>query len=304
MRVTTLLLAGWILVPMLGCASLQDATYELSQRTRTSSAWRSLPDCAKQSCNPRDYQRGWKDGFYDVTTGGTGCPPVVAPPCFWLPSQIVRHCDNRRNAYYSGFQDGAAHAIRFPDTHHLKAWGSCDCPLPSCQNCPESSCGCPIGSCGMSTAPEPTAPEPTEMVTEAPLPMINGAEMLESTSEEPVALPADQTVAEQMMEIPSPPQDIAAVPANDSVTAELAQLEPAALPVTKRTWMATTVAATPQTMPAIVATSAPIVEPVPTTSTPSAAAETSTVIQATPLQFEPMAAEGTVQLASEFEFQE
>lgn len=182
MRVTTFLLAGWLVIPMVGCANLHDVRYELSQKSRTLSAWRSFPDCAKDNQNyPKDYERGWKDGFYDVTTGGTGCPPVVAPRCYWEPSQILDHCDNRRNAYYSGFQDGAAHASQFPDTHHLRPWGSCDCPLPTCQVCPEGACGCPIGACGLSSAVDAgNAVDGVAASPEAPSEQRGSLEMLES----------------------------------------------------------------------------------------------------------------------------
>lgn len=204
MRATTYLLAGWLFIPMLGCANLYDVQYELSQKSRTRSAWRALPERAKANQNyPRDYERGWKDGFYDVTTGGTGCPPVVAPSCYWSPSQILDHCDNRRNEYYSGFQDGAAHASQFPDTHTLRAWGSCDCPLPTCQNCP-GTCGCPIGACGLSSA----------------------SDVYETTNTE-LKSPADQTVGFQRAEMLESPASKEPLPTAESRSAAAAKVSPA-----------------------------------------------------------------------------
>lgn len=150
MRIRNSVLIAWLVVPMAGCASLYDAHYEHTQRSRTRAAWRSQSDSARQHRYPRDYALGWKDGFYDVTTGGKGCPPVVAPERYWKPAQILDDCDNRRNAYYDGFQDGVAYALQFPDTHHVKLWSSCECPLPTCEQCCSSLANCPTGSCGFS----------------------------------------------------------------------------------------------------------------------------------------------------------
>ncbi len=60
---------------------------------------------------------------------------MIAPERYWKPKQILKDCDNRRNAYYDGFQDGVAAALQQPDTHHLKMWSSCECPLPTCEPC-------------------------------------------------------------------------------------------------------------------------------------------------------------------------
>jgi hypothetical protein len=147
-------LVMWLLMPIAGCASFNDARYEHTQKARARAAWRCVPDRVKQHCYPKDYEKGWKDGFYDVATGGKGCPPVVAPHEYWRPEQILEDCDNRRHAYYDGFQDGAASASRYPDTHHLKMWSSCECPLPVCENhCPATNT-CPSGACGFSAFPE------------------------------------------------------------------------------------------------------------------------------------------------------
>ena len=85
---TKWMLAAWMLMPLLGCASLTDYKYEKTQRSRARSAWRDHGSNCKPNCYGKDYQKGWKDGFYDVATGGKGCPPVVAPVTYWKPSQI------------------------------------------------------------------------------------------------------------------------------------------------------------------------------------------------------------------------
>lgn len=143
---------GWILLIFgllpTGCASLTDFHYEQTQRARARTAWRDHGVDSRPAAYARDYERGWKDGFYDVATGGKGCPPPVAPCHYWKPEQVLIDGDQPRLAYYSGFQDGAAVASQFPPTHYLRIWSSCECPVQQCETaCP--TVGCPAGPCGL-----------------------------------------------------------------------------------------------------------------------------------------------------------
>ena len=118
-------LAGFSLA---GCASLNDLCYETKQKKRACDAWQCY---AAENCSTKfskDYKLGYKAGYYDVLTGGSGCPPVIAPKCYWDPGNVLKYCDERRNEWYRGWQDGAAHAKGQPDTHYLKTF------LPPC--CP------------------------------------------------------------------------------------------------------------------------------------------------------------------------
>lgn len=144
MRIGTWILSALLLTPAVGCASLTDFHYEQTQRSRARAAWRDHGGHCKNSAYSRDYEAGWKDGFYDVATGGKGCPPVVAPCAYWKPSQILEDRDQARNAYYNGFQDGVACALRYPQTHYLRLWSSCECPGLECQQpCSGTQdCGC------------------------------------------------------------------------------------------------------------------------------------------------------------------
>lgn len=143
------ILLTWILMPLAGCASLTDFHYEQTQRARARAAWHEHGVATTPATYASDYRAGWKDGFYDVATGGKGCPPVVAPCHYWQPAQILVDCDQARHAYYSGFQDGVAAALQYPQTHYLKLWSSCECPLPVCENrCATAVC-CPSGPCGL-----------------------------------------------------------------------------------------------------------------------------------------------------------
>ena len=162
-NVTYIVTCGLIgLATFSGCASLADFKYEQTQRLRASSQFR---ECGKNcSKYPKDYKSGWKDGFYEVSTGGSHCPPAVAPARYWKPGQILKDCDNRRHAYYSGWQDGAARASQFPDTHFLRIHETCECPFPRCEN----DC---VSDCGFATTAMPV----DDMMVESNLPIVDGA---------------------------------------------------------------------------------------------------------------------------------
>jgi len=186
------LLAACVLVGVGGCASLNDHCYEKTQRARAREAWRQHgAPCKDQTC-AKDYAAGWKDGFYDVATGGKGCPPVVAPSCYWKPSQILEHCDSKRLAYYDGFQDGVACALRYPQTHYLKLWSSCECPLPACENQCAPGVPCNNANCGVVSEGAEFLIEDTQPYTAKPV---------------PVELPVDETgpvITQPQVPIPQP----------------------------------------------------------------------------------------------------
>lgn len=136
-----------------GCASITDSCYEKTQTVR---AFKEYIKCGKPECSsyPHDYKCGWIDGFYEVATGGECCPPAVAPARYYKPEQILKHCDNKRHAYYSGWQDGASRASQFPDTHYLRIYETCECPFPRCDKpCGDGTCGpCGVPFVGMSAS--------------------------------------------------------------------------------------------------------------------------------------------------------
>jgi len=119
-----------------GCTALSDCKYEVGQKIRTHQAWGEFDGCQSR-CFTIDYSSGWKAGFYDVATGGTGCPPVFAPKKYWKPPVSCDYDPCRRDEWYAGFQDGAAYAKCQPDHHYLQAY------LPPQNCCPVQSVSCP-----------------------------------------------------------------------------------------------------------------------------------------------------------------
>jgi hypothetical protein len=170
------------ILPLAGCATLQDAHYEHTQGLRTHMAYFHFWWCSGDG-GSSDYAKGWRAGYRDVITGGDGCPPLVAPSCYWAPSQILDHCDQKRQEWYVGFQDGAVMASLEPDTHHIRLW-----------NPPPSYAAAAVYEVG----PTPTGEPPLAPAAEAPPAMPTPAQSLPMPDELP-APPGSQLLP------PSPP---------------------------------------------------------------------------------------------------
>ncbi len=145
-----------------GCASFNDCYYEKTQRVR---AFKEYVHCGRPECSeyPRDYRKGWIDGFFEVATGGSDCPPSVAPARYYKPKAILKYGDKKRHNYYSGWQDGAARASQFPDTHYLRIYETNECPFPRCEKPCSNDEGGPCGEAfvGMSATKELIEAMPT-----------------------------------------------------------------------------------------------------------------------------------------------
>ncbi|SFH84591.1 hypothetical protein [Planctomicrobium piriforme] len=146
--------------PLAGCATFQDVHYEHTQKLRTECAYFHYWWCSGSSGS--DYAKGWKAGYMDVLTGGDGQPPLVAPHCYWAPSQITKHCDEKRHDYYVGWQDGAMMASLEPDTHYVKVWN----PAPVCRTAAYEETSGPTPS----TTSEPALAPPSEAPSLTPTP--------------------------------------------------------------------------------------------------------------------------------------
>jgi len=125
-----------LLLTLTGCTTLNDCKYELGQKIRTKQAWHEFDGCHTE-CFTVDYKNGWKAGYYDVATGGSGCPPVVAPKEYWKPPVFCEYDPSRRDDWYCGFLDGAACGKCEPNHHYLQTY------LPPAVCCPVQTVCCP-----------------------------------------------------------------------------------------------------------------------------------------------------------------
>lgn len=93
-----------------GCSSLQESKQEylIDYRNRrlTEEAWRSM---SHQYSNMYmvDFERGWKQGYYDVASGGSGCAPAIPPSRYWH-LRYQNACGHQRvMSWFNGYREGA-----------------------------------------------------------------------------------------------------------------------------------------------------------------------------------------------------
>lgn len=105
-----------------GCASMQDYQYCLAQKHRADAAWKVNYGRTGHGCS-RDYKDGWKQGYFDLSTGQCEEPPPVPPHKYW--DAKYQSLDGRAaiEDWYSGWQDGAAAAVQdgTPYFHEIPA---------------------------------------------------------------------------------------------------------------------------------------------------------------------------------------
>jgi hypothetical protein len=92
-----------------GCATTQDYHYNLVQRYRASTAYHESYGLWAH-CS-RDYKDGWKQGYFDLSTGQCEEPPATPPHHYWNASFQSLEGRAAIDDWYSGWQDGATAAI-------------------------------------------------------------------------------------------------------------------------------------------------------------------------------------------------
>ncbi|MDZ4848136.1 MAG: hypothetical protein SGI77_02495 [Pirellulaceae bacterium] len=95
-----------------GCASIEDYKYRSVNRSRAAQAWRQAKVCLPADCTTIDYANGFKDGYFAVATGGSCCPPVVPPPCYFHARYQSTEGQAKVNQWYQGYQAGTVAADR------------------------------------------------------------------------------------------------------------------------------------------------------------------------------------------------
>ena len=93
-----------------GCATVQDYRYNLVQRYRAECAYKDSNGVVS-GCS-RDYQDGWKQGYFDLSTGQCEEPPATPPHKYWNASYQSLEGRAIIEDWYSGWQDGATAAVQ------------------------------------------------------------------------------------------------------------------------------------------------------------------------------------------------
>jgi len=106
-RFTPLLLSASVAV---GCTQIQDMRLEARQRRMARAAYVTSPGACNGVPHSVDYAKGFEDGYYDVASGGEGCPPPLPPKKYWGVSYQSPVGQEHVKAWFQGFRDGAAAA--------------------------------------------------------------------------------------------------------------------------------------------------------------------------------------------------
>ena len=90
-----------------GCAAIEDYHYCFVNQRRAAGAWYASHSGPERREASRHYQDGWKKGYFDVSTGGCGEPPVIPPNRYWSTRYQNESGQAAIEDWYAGFQDGA-----------------------------------------------------------------------------------------------------------------------------------------------------------------------------------------------------
>ena len=156
LMITRFILLSALVLPLVGCASTQDFCYKQSHKC--SAHWRSIVTGNSSVLNC-DYSDGWREGYFDYSTGRRCKPPTLPPKKYW--STCYQGCEGQKkiSEWYSGYQKGMIEAEKV------------------CGNCwheirPRSDCLPPgMGTSSFAetfTSVPPSAPAPS-MVPSTPL---------------------------------------------------------------------------------------------------------------------------------------
>lgn len=112
-----------------GCASLEDYHYRKVNEWRATSAYFSAKSSLPKECTDKDFGKGWRDGYFAVSTGECATQPAVPPPCYWDPSYQNAEGRCQIERYYAGWQSGALAAEKCSRNtwHYIPARQSANC---------------------------------------------------------------------------------------------------------------------------------------------------------------------------------
>jgi hypothetical protein len=91
-----------------GCATIQDYQYNFVQRFRASMAYKE--NYGLWSACSKHYKDGWKQGYFDLSTGQCNEPPATPPHEYWDAKYQSLEGREAIDEWYSGWQDGATAA--------------------------------------------------------------------------------------------------------------------------------------------------------------------------------------------------
>jgi hypothetical protein len=105
-----------------GCATIQDVYYCRSHKTR---AFVGSYVTLNAPILNSDYTHGWRDGYYDFSTGRRCKPPVLPPHEYWKPCYQDYAGQRKIAEWYRGYQNGMIAAEKATGTsfHKIRPHG-------------------------------------------------------------------------------------------------------------------------------------------------------------------------------------
>jgi len=178
---------GLLLTAMSGCVNIRNMHEDLYTRREAHQAYKSAchPDSLSTS---RDFERGWKQGYYDVILGMPPCPPSTPPEAYWGPKFNGPAGRQAIAEWFAGYQAGACVASGNCPSDTIPAG-------PYCERPPTAGCFGPACS-----------------VVEGPAAFAHEAESTPRETDDPVPVPARTATPAQAYppatdsdEVPPPP---------------------------------------------------------------------------------------------------
>ena len=104
-------LVALLLAFLPGCATLRNAHEGIAIREIAHKAYHAERHAPGPSKVARHFERGWKQGFYNVSVGADPCPPSTPPQEYW--SVKYQNPDGCRmiSAWFEGYQRGVRVAL-------------------------------------------------------------------------------------------------------------------------------------------------------------------------------------------------
>ncbi|MCA9246949.1 MAG: hypothetical protein KDA42_07535 [Planctomycetales bacterium] len=129
-----------VLASLSGCAQFQEHQSRRWTKKLAENAFKEDPCAQKGGPTARDFERGWRQAYYDVARGSDGQPPVLPPQSYWAIKYQNADGAQRIAAWYEGYLLGAsaAHRDGVGLYNVIPTSPLADCCGNGCSNC--SSC--------------------------------------------------------------------------------------------------------------------------------------------------------------------
>jgi hypothetical protein len=75
-------------------------------------SWHENKHCFADQPYLHDFSEGYRHGYREVASGGSGCPPALPPRCYWTWHYQTPEGQAKVAAWFSGYPHGAAAAER------------------------------------------------------------------------------------------------------------------------------------------------------------------------------------------------